>query len=382
MVKGLNLATKIFGHDRVLMRFRQAIARGHFPHACLFVGPSGIGKKKMAFALAQELCCEHPSSLAEQSESKSEFNFDSEEGSQFQSDLEPQATIHTEACGVCGACVRIANLYRQLTAPAGKGSEISATLQSDALLFLQPEKNQIRIEQTHAVIDFLNLRLIGKARIVIIDQVETLNPAAANSILKVLEEPPDNTYFFLIAPTPRHVLPTLRSRSQLVHFAPVPPEQMKRALTKHGESALRASQGSFERLELLTEAEEIKTRDLVMAWLYEWSAGDPVYGYLRPDFRDAVRDRQQAMRFAGHLLVLMRDLAFFKMGHVQEVFHQEQQEWLAQVSQFCELDDLFYATEKAGEVVRALTQNLDANLQFEKFWLMTRKETPSLTESI
>ncbi len=337
-VSGKPISQQIVGHDAVLSRFREAMVRGHFPHASLFVGPSGVGKKMMAFALAQEICCQA-----------------------------------NPACGVCGSCVRIENVFRSIQGENSKDENLSS-LQSESLLFLQPEKNQIRIEQAHQIIEFLNLRQLGSGRVVIIDQVETLNPAAANSILKVLEEPPPETYFFLIAPTPRHVLPTLRSRSQLVHFAPVPFASMKEVLHNISDSALRASQGSFERLQLLTEPEEIRMRDLVMAWLFDWSAGDSQYGYLRSDYRDVLRDRAQALRFSGHLLVLMRDLAFYKMGHMQEVFHQEQSSWLQQVSEACELEDLFVATEKAGELVRALGQNLDASLQFEKFWLITRRQ--------
>lgn len=343
---GRPISEQIVGHEAAWRRFREAIARGHFPHASLFVGPSGVGKKMMAFALAQEICCQN----------------------KLSSD-----SLTASACGVCGSCVRIENVFRAIRGENTKDENLSSQ-QSESLLFLQPEKNQIRIEQAHQVIEFLNLRQLGSGRVVIIDQVETLNPAAANSILKVLEEPPAETYFFLIAPTPRHVLPTLRSRSQLVHFAPVPFESMKEVLQNVSDSALRASHGSFERLQLLTEPEEIRMRDLVMAWLFDWSAGDSQYGYLRADYRDILRDRAQALRFAGHLLVLMRDLAFYKMGHVQEVFHQEQNSWLQQVSEACELEDLFVATEKAGELVRALGQNLDASLQFEKFWLITRKK--------
>jgi len=343
---GRPIAEQIVGHDQVLIRFREAIARGHFPHASLFVGPSGIGKKMMAFALAQEICCQVKNTN--------------------------ENSLSTSACGTCGACVRIENVFRLVRGENTKGENLSSQ-QSESLLFLQPEKNQIRIEQAHQIIEFLNLRQLGQGRVVIIDQVETLNPAAANSILKVLEEPPAETYFFLIAPTPRHVLPTLRSRSQLMHFAPVSFEKMKEVLHDISDSSLRASQGSFERLQLLTEPEEIRMRDLVMAWLFDWSAGDTQFGYLRSDYRDVFRDRAQALRFAGHLLVLMRDLAFYKMGHKQEVFHQEQSSWLEQVAEACELEDLFVATEKAGELVRALGQNLDASLQFEKFWLITRQ---------
>ncbi len=134
----------------------------------LFFGTEGVGKKQLALALAQVFVCEKKT-----------------------------------GCGECGPCVRIYNR------------------QSESLLLKEANGENIKVEDAHEIIRFLSLKSLGGCQIVIIDGVEKLTPQAANTLLKSLEEPPANNFIFMITSNLSAVLPTLKSRSQVLRFKPL-----------------------------------------------------------------------------------------------------------------------------------------------------------------
>lgn len=167
-------------------------------HALLLLGPAGIGKSSFAMALAARLLCERVSSAT------------------------------ALACGACPAChwfetsnhpdFRLITLESDAdegteeTAPAPKGKK-------GAGKGTTARATQIKIDQIRALDDFA---AIGSHRhgnrVIVVDPVDALNTAAANSILKLLEEPPLNTYFILVSSHPRKLIPTLRSRCNTFLF--------------------------------------------------------------------------------------------------------------------------------------------------------------------
>ena len=147
----------------------QAVHDKRLAHALLFSGTETASLKKAALKLAQHLVCERPTALA--------------------------------ACGQCGFCLRM-----------------HAT-QSENLTLIEPENGVIKIDQVRPVRQGLSLESWHGARVVMIDQAETLNPQAANALLKSIEEPPPQTYFFLLTSRASALLPTIRSRCQLVRLA-------------------------------------------------------------------------------------------------------------------------------------------------------------------
>ena len=216
------LLASVLGHQEQIERLLTAIQNDHLPHALLFVGASGIGKRTVAFAVAQALLCEK----------------------------------NQTACGVCGGCLRAEKAFVD-----GNGSE--------GILALAPEKNQIKLEQAKEILEFLNLRSLSKNRVIIVDGADYLNPQASNSLLKIIEEPPANTYFILTAPSPSHVMSTIRSRSQIVRFSPLHLSDMKKKAIAP-EWALRACGGSFERLAMLIDKEELEIRESAVGFLEAW----------------------------------------------------------------------------------------------------------------
>ncbi|MDC7718445.1 DNA polymerase III subunit delta' [Vogesella sp. DC21W] len=160
---------------------RLAAEFARLPNAWLFTGPAGIGKSEFAHQVAQALLCEAPG-----------------------------AGHH--ACGQCQACHWFAAGnhpdYRHL-APA-QDEEDDDGKEGKASKRKLPV---IKIDGVRAVIEFAHLSSHrGGRRVVVVEPAESLNPAAANALLKVLEEPPADVVFLLVSGAPQRLLPTIKSR--------------------------------------------------------------------------------------------------------------------------------------------------------------------------
>lgn len=157
-------------------------------HAILLHGKSGIGKLDFAVALSKTLLCDQPQS--------------------------------GHACNVCPKCT----WFEEGSHPDFKHITTEDNEpQDDSTKKKATKKTQISIEQIRGLIQTLSLSNHGTSslRVVLIQPVEALNQASANALLKVLEEPPDNTIFILVADNLQRLLPTIISRCQKVAM-PVP----------------------------------------------------------------------------------------------------------------------------------------------------------------
>jgi DNA polymerase III subunit delta' len=168
--------------------------RPQWPHALLMHGEPGIGKFQFAQHLAQGLLCETPAA-------------------------------NGEPCGTCPAChwfsqgnhpdyrVVLPEILAGLAA-AGADAEASSDKADDdgGKKTRQPSK-EIKIEQVRALLDFCALGSHrGGARVVLLYPAEALNVAAANALLKTLEEPPSGVLFLLVSARVDRLLPTIISR--------------------------------------------------------------------------------------------------------------------------------------------------------------------------
>ena len=198
--------TAIRGQERALARLREILSGGLSSGALLLWGPDGVGKRTATLALARQILC------AEAGEGA--------------------------PCGRCLSC--------------------RTPLESHPdLHVLKPgETVSIGIDAVRELLrGTLESPLLSPVRIALLDEVHRLTPEASNSLLKSLEEPSDNLLFFLLAPSPDRLLPTLLSRLLKVRFSPLsdsdltaiardlrpesPPEEIQRAVLLSGGSAGR-----------------------------------------------------------------------------------------------------------------------------------------------
>ncbi|TLM62367.1 MAG: DNA polymerase III subunit delta' [Deltaproteobacteria bacterium] len=170
--------SQIIGHERQKDILRRAISGGRLAHAYLFAGPEGVGKRLMALATARVLFCA--------------------EGS---------------GCGECAACRKLDHRNHP------------------DLHILEPDGSSIKIEQVRAIQRDLSLRPVeGRRKVCLIEAAEAMTTAAANALLKTLEEPRGDTLLILISSQPQRLLETIRSRCQLLQFPRQPLELIRDVL--------------------------------------------------------------------------------------------------------------------------------------------------------
>ncbi|MCM2288057.1 MAG: DNA polymerase III subunit delta' [Sulfuritalea sp.] len=161
------------------------------PHALLLVGPSGVGRLAFAEQLAALLLCE-------------------------------SAPPRLKACGNCQACHWLEGGnhpdFRKV-APEGEDETDGDSSEKTKEKSKKRSPGMIRIDQIRELESFV---FVGSHRagnrIVLITEAEAMNPAAANSLLKILEEPPSSVYFILISTRSKSLLPTIRSRCRVIPF--------------------------------------------------------------------------------------------------------------------------------------------------------------------
>ncbi len=179
----------VIGHEWAVRLLARAVASGAPAHAYLFTGPEGVGKTTLARAFAQALLCPEPD----------------------------------PPCGACHTCRRVA-----------------AGLHPDVWL-VEPEEGLLRVDQVRDVVREASRRPVeGPYRVFILTHMERAHPAAANALLKTLEEPPAHVVLILTAATEDVVLPTLVSRCQVLTLRPVPEGVLTEALEARGLPADRA----------------------------------------------------------------------------------------------------------------------------------------------
>lgn len=305
------ILSSVVGHRETIERLLDAKVRGVFPTTLLFTGPEGVGRSLIARGLAQALCC----------------------------DREP------DGCGECGSCIRIEKN------------------QSESLRLVTAEKNMIKIEQSREILDFLSLRSISGRRVVIFDGAETLNHQAANALLKVLEEPPEGTIFILIARSPNQVLPTVLSRAVHVAFHPLSVAELA-SKVRAPQWALEAAHGSFHKLADLLNSTESRENAIEM---FNWWFETP-QAYLRPTFRERVKDRELALQLARDFQGFFRDITLVQSGIQSGLSFPDQREL------FKKADELGERVDNAFSLAVGLERELssgsrDSLLAFEEFWI-------------
>lgn len=311
--RDLSYPVRLKPHDRLF----SLLAENRLPHALLFVGMAGTGKRTTAISLAMACNCRAPKA--------------------------------GEGCGNCRACRKIR---------AGTHPDFSV---------IQPAGNFIRIEAIRELCYTLGMKPYeASTRVVVLAGAEQMNPEAANALLKVLEEPPDRTLMILTAGQSSDLLPTIVSRCQQFRFPPIPRQELAGFLmAETGLSGARAwavagmALGSFSRALEMSEAGWLDRRQ----WLITASGLDgPPQGRTRPAglclaFAEKLAaDREKLSESLELLKSWLRDLLIYPYAP-DRILHQDLAETVAQAA--------FHRSGKglvaAIDAVRAVQSEIRAN---------------------
>jgi DNA polymerase-3 subunit delta' len=190
--------SNIFGQDAAIAWLRRAYLSDRLPHGLIFAGPTGVGKATAAAALAKLFLCERPErdEPCDQCESCRAFD----------------ARAHPDYHVITRELIR----YHDKT---GKSKGIDLSIHVIRPELIEPASRKA---------------VMGRGKVFIVEQAETMNPQAQNALLKTLEEPAGRTLIMLLTDPLGALLPTVRSRCQAVRFVALDPERVRSELKRRG----------------------------------------------------------------------------------------------------------------------------------------------------
>ena len=226
----LDLISTIHGQDQAWRALFQSREKGRLHHAYRFEGPPGVGKTLSAFAYAQWLLCEKPTSAA--------------------------------SCGDCHSCHRI-QLPTYGETWNGRHPDL-VYIAKGAHEQFGTEASGIKVEQIRKLV----LDRVGygshenRGLVVIIRNAEDLSSGAANALLKTLEEPPKDFRFVITTSSSSMLLDTIRSRTLALRFSPLSDRLIADLLKSHQRelTEISSANGSISQALQLTESSQIEAR--------------------------------------------------------------------------------------------------------------------------
>lgn len=297
--------SNIIGHERSVQFLNGLFVNDRIPSGLIFYGQKNIGKLFTALSFAASVLCKDYSL----------YNRDAGLLELEEKDLE----LDKYFCGTCPSCTGVLNGTNQ------------------NLIFTEPEGNSIKIDKIHRINSLLNLTpAFGGHRFVIIDDASSMNPSAMSALLKILEEPPDNTVFILISPNINGLLQTIVSRCSLLNFRPVGDELLFKAFkSKFPDMSgavlmmyMRLAKGSYSNLERLVIGKYFETRKSILALIFNelfyknpallmYDMSDAFNGILK-NFKNSNEDRTELFEI---FLFILRDIFIYYMTKNEKLLY-------------------------------------------------------------
>ena len=347
----------ILGQEHAVSKLVTAVKLNRLPHALLFTGPPGVGRKKTALALAQTLLCE-TSPVNKKYASRGEKT---KKGS---------GQVVRSGCGQCPVCKSV----EEQNCPY--------------MLVITPVSSWIKIGEVRQILEFLSLQSFSRARIILIDQAHLMNKQAQNCLLKVLEEPPQKVYFILITDQAHSLTPSLRSRMQSLRFLPLSHQILSKIFTNKNNKLnkksyvttqdpgtpawlFRSTHGSLDHLERNQSYVELRDKgfDMLKKILLDKNLPRVV------DLVDSVKDKEQAEFICLCWRQLVRDSLAEGLVPGEELIHEDQKELIRKLKSFS-MDQLYELFDGLLQMEMDLKRNIDPQLGFDRLSLPFVNEHP------
>jgi len=221
------LFSDILGQEHIKNHLTQSVDNGRIPHAQLFVGPEGSGTLPMAIAYAQYILCKNSNgknsggieacNLKFKNISHPDLHFAFPVTTSDKVKSKPVSNFYLEE-------------WRQLIGQQPYGNLFDWY----KLLGVDNKQGQIGVDEAQEIVKSLSLKSYeGGYKVMLIWMADKMNIAAANKLLKLIEEPPNKTIFILITEDEDQIINTIKSRCQLLHFPPLAEDVIKDALIKN-----------------------------------------------------------------------------------------------------------------------------------------------------
>lgn len=319
----------IIGHSEQKKQLQLMLRDSRLPHALLFAGPAGIGKKRLGRALAAAILCLNDSL----------------------------------PCGKCDSCRQMVleqhpDYYEVLPEKRDKSAGI------------------IRIEQIRDMQLKAGKRpVLATSCVILIDDAELMNEAAANSLLKTLEEPEGNATFILITSARSSLLDTIISRCMLFSFGMLPIASMQAELQKRGLAVNEASKlasladGSLGQALNLYENGGLKLRADAWQILVKLPAFSMEDVWAQTKIMSEFK-RDKLNEWLMYFNMLLRDmLILYDAGASTLLYNKDMREELAAVLPNYPQNKVWYMLKEVSELQHRLTANVNLRLQLEGFFI-------------
>jgi DNA polymerase III subunit delta' len=352
---------QFIGNQATVRHLREAIAAGRLPPALILAGPRGAGKYTLAVMLAQTMACLQP----KQTDGLPDF------------------------CGVCHNCTRIALALpldervaeavaarEELREVDKKETRIMVRTHPDvAIIPPDPPQLLIKLGQVRNVVQSI-YRLPSEAqRSFYIFTSSAFMKEAANSLLKVLEEPPSYAHIFLLAENLGDLLPTIRSRSNIFRLGALPAAEIEQVLNeqrsewkpRHRQLVARLAEGAIGRaLGFDLEGYLAHRQD---AWLILTSAAQSAeYGPLfrvTETYRGGSEGQQKTSGMLHAFASLLEDLLMIKAGTPQFMRNIDFMSELNRVAESVDIAWIENAVRGMDQVEQGMRRNLLRSLSLD-----------------
>lgn len=276
----------------------QSYKKSRLGSSMILTGPLKEKKFELALGFAQFLFCENPET--------------------------------SSACGTCPHCLRVKRK------------------QHESLLIIRPEKNVIKKEMMRESLKMGRLKSWNKYTFTLVADAHLMNTSSINSILKAVEDAPKSALFVFICPQLSSLLPTLRSRCQVVKC---PPEELKKKDSQYENWVFKSTQRGFSITENLEELSQIREESFKI-WEDLLDKKEDKVVFFVKDFLDS---KEKALFVCSFWLQLLRDARVFGIKEdLDFIIHDDFTDLLRRLQKSFGkkgLDDLYQKALKASEEI-------------------------------
>ncbi len=329
----------VIGQEKAVAILQGILKKKRLASSYLFCGESGIGKKMAAINFAKAVNCLNLPGGSD--DARARF---------LSAAPRSPGGADYDACDACTSCIKI---------DSGAHPDI---------ILIGPQEGLIKIDEVRSIEEALSFRPYeGSKKVVIVDDADTMNQAAANTFLKTLEEPPEDSLIILVSSRPDRLLPTIRSRCSLIVFHPLSLDSCRQILdgkiAAHDiEQAVCLSLG---RPGLALTGNVAGDRDRFM---------DLLKSMLRSE-KDSWSSREEVDGWFDQALLFMRDLAVLKItGKQTLLINVDMAENLAGLGKSLELKGIINIYKELSLMKVMWLFNLNKSLTWNYTASLLRKE--------
>lgn len=374
----------VIGQDAVKTHLAEMVKQNRLSHALLFTGKEGSGALPVAMAFAQYILCEKVSRKPVQP------------GASLFGDAEPvTGEIPQDACGVCNACKKAAELvhpdihFSYPVVPKKPGDKpVSTDYASewrefikelpygnvyDWLQFIGAENKQgnITSQECNDIIRKLNLKSFESEYKILIMWMPEYLGNEGNKLLKLIEEPPANTLFILVAENETMILQTILSRTQLVKIPPLNMREIEQALAEKSKLSpgqarqiASVSAGNYREAIQLTQHASEDWQSLLREWLNAIMKSGPIaqVKWIEEMSKQGREKQKQFLRYFNHLLEVAIKMQVMP-GH-DLAFADNEKDFAARLNKMSGIEQQQAIIEELDKAAYYIERNANAKMLF------------------